>query len=323
MLPAYLEPVAYDRQLHQFLARYPAYESQRFVYAVDIVGSCNLRCPTCPVANSDLQAKEKMSAELFSKVLDKIEAQGPEQRELWLFNWTEPLLHPQVGELVALAKSRGHYVFLSTNLNVPASRIDEVLKARPDRLKVSLSSFEQTVYAQTHVRGNIRKVIDNLEFIAQHPDASEVEVVVGHHLYRNTVDEQPRIRQFCEQRGFLYAPATAIVAPLEKLLGYKQGSVERDQLPLVEQLLWDPDQNAALAAAQRSGRFDCELRFNMMAINHRAEVMLCCGSVQPLGHDFLSSDFATLQRHKYNNAFCKTCIQHDCHLTLSEVTGGS
>lgn len=322
MLPAYLEPLAYDRQLHQFLARYPAYESKSFVYAVDVVGSCNLRCPTCPVANSDLKAKEKMSLELFTQVLEKIEAEGPAERELWLFNWTEPLLHPQIGAMVALAKARGHYVFVSTNLNVPASRIEELLAAQPDRIKVSLSSFDQVVYEQTHVRGNIAKVLDNLELIAKHPQASSVEVIVGHHLYRNTVDQQPRIRAFCAQRGFIYAPSTAIVAPLEKLLGFKMGSIKREELPLVDQLLWDPEQNAAIGQAQRSGQFDCELRFNMMAINHRAEVMLCCGSVEPLGSDFLSCDFASLQAQKYTSAFCKTCMQHNCHLTLSEASNG-
>ena len=44
-------------------------------YSVDIVGNCNLRCPSCPVGNIDLKhtrPKGFILKELFYEIADKI-----------------------------------------------------------------------------------------------------------------------------------------------------------------------------------------------------------------------------------------------------------
>jgi hypothetical protein len=60
-------------------------------YSIDIVGNCNLRCPSCPVGNIDLKdtrPKGFILKELFYEIADKI---SRENRDLnpWvsLYDW--------------------------------------------------------------------------------------------------------------------------------------------------------------------------------------------------------------------------------------------
>ena len=60
-----------------FLAR--RYSPETFVYHIDIAGTCNLGCSSCPVGNTPLKTVSRgarprgfMSFEHFSKILEKI-----------------------------------------------------------------------------------------------------------------------------------------------------------------------------------------------------------------------------------------------------------
>src|SRR5258705_13233087 len=96
-------------------------------YLVDIVGTCNLRCPSCPVGNfknssfvSASRPKGFMEFDLFTKILDKAEAECAERGDLvevFLYNWGEPLIHPKIAEFVAELARRKIRFFISTNLN--------------------------------------------------------------------------------------------------------------------------------------------------------------------------------------------------------------
>src|SRR3954467_8278947 len=93
-------------------------EKPPFVLDVDIVGTCNLRCPSCPVGNSpELRTRSgTMPLELLEAILDK--AMGEcRLTYVGLFNWTEPFLHPRLPEMIAAVRSRQLPCALSTNLN--------------------------------------------------------------------------------------------------------------------------------------------------------------------------------------------------------------
>jgi hypothetical protein len=74
-----------------------------FVFYIDVFSYCNLRCPSCLVGARYGELSDwprgLMSPELLGQILDKavgecrISAVG-------LYNWTEPLLHPRIADLV-------------------------------------------------------------------------------------------------------------------------------------------------------------------------------------------------------------------------------
>lgn len=328
-LPSYLQPLSPARlnnnnQVRQ-LRRYHPIENSRYVYAIDIVGGCNLRCPSCPVGQGASLSKGLMRRELFQAILRKVSKdQAPHKPDIWLFNWGEPLLHPKIADFVRDVHEAGLTSFISTNLN-QGERIDAVMQENPQRLKISLSSLRQEAYVQTHVRGDIERVKKNLHRLARARDRykATTQIWIGHHLYRHTVQDQSSVKALAESLGFGYAASVGIVAPIEKALSWISNRYEsQDDQMLQSLLLTDPAQISKTMSAHRSGDFDCELRFNMTSIQYDGQVTLCCGTTKPLGNsriNFLEYDHSLLEAKKYENPFCDICIQNNLHLTVSDL----
>ena len=121
--PDWLKPSTIDPSTGRQLTRFSARESERYIYAIDIVGTCNLRCPTCPVGNSPVRKLGFMDLALFTSIIDKIGRECPCPRpHINLYNWGEPLLHPDLPEMIRILRSAGMRSHLSSNLNIKRGR---------------------------------------------------------------------------------------------------------------------------------------------------------------------------------------------------------
>ncbi|MDH6240281.1 molybdenum cofactor biosynthesis enzyme MoaA [Polynucleobacter sphagniphilus] len=325
-IPAYLEKTIYSPAQKKQLERYSPIESNSYVYAIDIVGGCNLRCPTCPIGNKDGMAKGLMQKELFANILNKICMESGEYSpDIWLFNWSEPLLNERLPDYIKLIHSAQLTSFVSTNLNI-THRINELMQANPTRLKVSISSLKQEIYGITHERGNINTVIANFETLALARDRnkSTTDIWIGHHLYKNTAEEMEQIQALANQFGFGYRPSYAIMAPIEKALSLIEKGDEKPS-GIEAQLFFHPNSIVKNVKPKRSGNMDCELRFNMTAINYDGSVSLCCGTTQDLSEKanekiyFMEHTTSKIEALKYQHSFCTVCIRNNLHLTIQDL----
>jgi MoaA/NifB/PqqE/SkfB family radical SAM enzyme len=119
----------------------------RFLFYIDVVGACNLTCPSCPVGNSPSvpMAKGVMSADLLRRVMEKAVAEC-DVESVALFNWTEPLLHREIADLVRIVQGFDVPCDLSSNLNVLRDP-DTTLAVTPVS-RVSVSGFNQAAAAR-------------------------------------------------------------------------------------------------------------------------------------------------------------------------------
>jgi MoaA/NifB/PqqE/SkfB family radical SAM enzyme len=111
---------------------------------------CNLRCRMCQYAFSDDPANQlsrvgKMTMQVFRKTIDEVAG-----RPLVSFTGGEPLLHPQVPEFIAYAKSRRRFCTLTTNGWMLAEQAESLARAGLDLLVVSVDG-PQAIHDQ--VRG--------------------------------------------------------------------------------------------------------------------------------------------------------------------------
>ena len=310
--PPWLQPEAWDPLLGETLRRGAPREAGTYVYTIDIVGTCNLRCPTCPVGNLPDSARPRgfMDYDLFERIVAKLQQESPAARpEVWLFNWGEPLLHPELPRFLRLLRLRGLPAHLSTNLNVRHG-LDAVVAEAPASLKVSISGFSPATYADTHRRGDLALVVANLRALRDALERHRVgtRVWVGQHVYRGNRHEVEPLGELCRELGFEHQPIAAFFQPLEKLIRIAEGEALRE--PVLEQLLEHPADYLRRFAAQRDRGYDCELRSNQTVINHDGTVALCCSVYEPgnqLGLDFLQAPRAMIEERKYAHPTCAKC----------------
>lgn len=322
----YLEPEKYDHTAKRTLKRYSPRETSGYVYTIDIVGNCNLVCPSCPVGNSSDTGrfKKMMSLDVFDQVLEKISKESPvRDPQIWLYNWGEPLLHPKLPDIVERIHQAGYRSYLSSNLNIEKG-LKELIKAKPYELKVSISGFSAQTYNVTHRKGNINLVKSNLYRLRQYLDHydSPTRIWVGQHIYSNNQHEVEALGKLCAELNFAHHPIQAFYQPLEKLIGLAQGEQKIADEEIMSLFLVPPSEQIKFLNNTKQADYDCELRFNQTVINADASVALCCSHYQPenaLGLSFLEHSRTDIENKKYRSALCKTCRHHGLDYSPKEL----
>lgn len=161
-------------------------------FYLEITNVCNLACSFCPPTE---RQKQFISVSDFSKRLDQIK---PHTDFIYLHVKGEPLLHPNLDELLDLSQEKGFKVNITTNGTLINKNRHKLLnKPALRQMNFSLHSFDGHV-------GSIDKegyVGSILSFIKK--ATSETEMIVSLRLWNLTEDnrtnqEQQRNRQVLE-----------------------------------------------------------------------------------------------------------------------------
>lgn len=122
---------------------------------VEITNVCNLSCAFCPKTK---RAPRTMTAEEFARILDRLRGHVS---YVYLHVMGEPLLHPQLADLMALAEVRGMKICITTNGTLLRKRAEELLAAKNlHKISVSLHSFEGNSRAISEERTYLKEVWD-------------------------------------------------------------------------------------------------------------------------------------------------------------------
>jgi pyruvate-formate lyase-activating enzyme len=287
-----------------------------YTIVIDVFSYCNLRCPSCIVGNKFGRMEDWPKGLMSPDLLDAIVAKAKSEIEIGgigVFNWTEPLLHPRLYELIEVINNQGVPASISTNLNVRDSYdFERLLAVRPSWMRISLSGFSQAIYERGHAGGDIELVKRNLISLARARDKLAIEppaFQVFFHVYTYNIHEIEPMRLFCEALGFPFSTGYAQIFPVEKIIQVSQGTVSAADQALLATLTLPLDK--ALAITSRTGKSNCRLLDRVLAINVAGEVMLCCGSsmnaVNTIG-PFLELSIDEIQARRSRHPLCGPCL---------------
>jgi MoaA/NifB/PqqE/SkfB family radical SAM enzyme len=128
---------------------------------IEPTSQCNLNCRTC-IRNIWDEPQGMMSEEVFSRVMEGLCAFSPVPT-VFFGGFGEPLFHPNIIEMVALAKALGAPVELITNGTLLTRDISEkLLKVGLDMLWVSLDGATPESYADIRLGAALPQVLENL-----------------------------------------------------------------------------------------------------------------------------------------------------------------
>ena len=113
------------------------------VYQIEVARVCNLKCIMCPIQRFNFFPRKDntalISVDLVKKIVDEGSLEASYFVELQMSG--EPLLHPQLSEIIDIVKSAGVFVGLSTNGVLMEKQIEALSKL--NYITFSLDSFEE------------------------------------------------------------------------------------------------------------------------------------------------------------------------------------
>jgi hypothetical protein len=266
-----------------------------------------------------------MSLDTFERILDKIAVETPNVEHIELFSWSEPFLHPDLPAFIRAVKARGWKCAISSNFN-RIRNLKEVVAARPDWIRISLSGFTQEVYGQTHKGGDINTVKANMWELRQEMDLQKAlfAVHVAYIRYKHNMGEDYRnMAGMARQLGFKMSPVWGYYMPAEKAINYYEtGFIPAADKAVIELMAISPDEQKAIQT--KTPHSDCPLRTEQVVINADGSVALCC-AVYDAGYNvaasFLEVPFAAIQEARLNHSYCDTCMSHDMHKVARMANG--
>jgi len=291
-------------------------DRKAYTIVIDVFSYCNLRCPSCIVGNKFGRMEDWPKGLMTPNLLDAIVTKAKSEFEIeciGVFNWTEPLLHPGLYQLIEIINNHGVSAAISTNLNVKDSYdFERLLGARPAGMRVSLSGFSQAVYKRGHAGGDIELVKRNLVSLARARDKVGIHppsIEVFFHVYAYNVSEIELMRAFCENLELTFSTVYAQIFPVEKIIKISQGVVSEEDKTFLETLAFPLDK--AIGITSRIGTKNCRWLDRVLAINVIGDVMLCCASsmdaVNTIG-PFLELSIDEIQARRSRHQLCGPCL---------------
>lgn len=283
--------------------------------AVEISGVCNLRCQGCPRGNMDEhRAAGFMGAEIYAKVLDKLLREIPLLGSVQLYTWGEPLLNPEIYDILAESRRRGVLTVISTNLNYTVD-IPRLAAAGPGLMRLSASGCGAD-YEKTHTGGCWERFEANFRALAAEKAAgADFEVELYYHLYRhNRGEDFQRLKNMAAEAGFTFRPILGCLYPwdnVEKMIrGEELSQAARDHLKLI-----DADFAAIVEEARRNPRRQPCTQVRCFPIDWDLRMLGCGGWYLPrLDLNFLETPLEELVRAKMESALCRRCTAQGIHL---------
>jgi len=300
-------------------------EIQMFDYQIDISGPCNLRCISCPQGNFGRKPKSGfMNAATFEKVLSKVLQEDPFVGAVSLYNWGEPLLNPQLPEILRIAEEKGIHTAISSNLNIEKDFAD-VIKAHPTWFRVSVSGFGPS-YEVTHTGGSWALFHKNLLRLKelQNEYYPDLQVEVFYHIYRhNNGEDFQKMKELCDQLGFTFRFRHAALAPLENIEAVIEGRELSPEAQQTRELQIFPVEEVMEIARSQRDR-PCFYK-RCLWITWDLRVAQCMEWFSPelslVPSDFLSTPLSEIIAARAENEFCNRCQEkaiHRCYVVYGD-----
>lgn len=277
--------------------------------AFDICNVCNAQCYYCQTGFANRhhipchKGNAFIEVGLFERILRYLKAQHwiETETKIHLYNWGEPMLHPEFARIIEIAAQEHCWVALSTNAAV-LPKIPENFDARPiGFIKFSMCGFSQASYDKIHrfdferIRNHIEQIVKTFR---QHGFVGQF--MLYFHVYQFNVHELQAAYDFAQKLQIACHPVFAVINDWEKLKQYLQKTLPNDYLHQVAQDLW-----MGYSTKDFHPVSDCPMEHNL-TIDANGRCILCCLVDEDLGDVFEMTHEKWAQLHQQSRT-CQQC----------------
>ena len=312
--------IAVKEALGRLFYAIPDYPSQA---QVEVTNRCNLNCTMCPRDHFEVP-KEDMPLDTFEKIINRLEG----VKLLTLTGWGEPLVHPQIFEMIAYGKVKGHRVKLTTNGTLLTTDIRRrVVSSGLDDITISLesvNSVSEVGHANLDVLCYVKDLVKERRGVVP-------AVTLQATLHKGKGDDICDVIRFGKEAGVERINLGRLDArfngDLERPSAREERSIlqEADRLgselgirvDCIQYALFDGLERTTYkilkSTLHRFGKY-CLKLYDYVYINQKAEVTPCCGMPKyrlgnllekGLGEIWRGKEFEYFREH--HNQICGRC----------------
>lgn len=171
-----------DQRFLEYRMRWDQYPSQFIVGGfplhldIESTNVCNLRCPFCATTFDKWGSNKRgfMDMRLFKEIIDEGSEKGLYSIKLSLRG--EPLLHPDIGEMISYARKKGIIdIYFNTNATMLTEDIaSKLIKSGLVRISISVEGATKEVYESYRVGARFEDVVENVKRLRRMRDQEKV-----------------------------------------------------------------------------------------------------------------------------------------------------
>lgn len=281
---------------------------------IEISGACSAKCPYCVKGRGIQRQGRIMPVAVFDEILNylKLNNMLPTSRLVSLYNWGEPMLHPQINEIIKTCGKYGLRASISSNL-IHLKTLEKRSLHLINSVGVSLSGFSEDSYGRIHGK-SFKAVLDNINrlYLMAVMAGSRWRPHIQWHRYRFNEKEMPQAKTYFNNRGMGFCPGVACLNGTDLAMDYffDNNMSGEDRAKIEEDLFADYLEHVLTLC--KSSEYECP-QFSYLSIDENANLLLCCGwsnkvkqSVLGPLFDIPVDEIATIKRE---NELCTKCIQ--------------
>jgi MoaA/NifB/PqqE/SkfB family radical SAM enzyme len=193
---------------------------------IEPTNRCNLDCRTCMRQGWE-EGLGFMDFALFEKIVAGLRS-FPEAPGIFFGGYGEPLSHPRLADMVALAKSVGSEVELISNgILLDEAMTDRLVAAGLDHLWVSIDGASPASYADVRLGDHLPEIIANLESLRDR--GGKPELGISFVAMRRNIADLPAVLDLAVKLGagrFSLSNVEPYTADMEKEVLYGRALLE-------------------------------------------------------------------------------------------------
>ena len=171
----------------------------------ELTNYCNLQCPVCPAGIGAVgREKQAMDVDFFERIIDEV---GPYLLTASLWAWGEPLLHPQLKDILQVSRKYPFIKLLSTNgqfLNRD-SVIEALIHEPPTVLIVAIDGLTDETNTKFRSGARLEPVLNGVKELAELKREYNQQLPVLHMRFivmKHNQHQVPELEQFARDHHF-------------------------------------------------------------------------------------------------------------------------
>lgn len=285
---------------------------------IEVSGRCNARCPYC--AQHRLRQGGNfggiMSPALLEQILDYLFKIGIFKKDyttsVYLFNWGEPFLNPEINKILQILDKNKVYVGISSNF-IMRPDIEQAWFSTLSVVVFSLSGFSQENYGRIH-GALLDKVINNFEdFYKKIRICSpKTKIIIAWHRYLFNEDEFWKAYKYFNRPGISFIPEVAFLNDGIETKEFLKERLPQERIEQAQKDLFLQHTRKMVAYhKKKSKNYHCPA-MDYLVIDEIGQLLTCCGftrydSDYVLGN-ILEMSAEEIWKHKNSHQLCNECI---------------